>query len=333
VPIFEEPACRQAGVACGTSMSALEDSASPETLRAILSTEQTTSLNQTNSIKMTEDSKQRKIFLSYSSNDKDKAMVLANKLMDTGFEVVSDYKNIPVGKNAFDEIKYLFQSSDFVLVLLSKSLFQSEYFKFEYTKDFFNQTQKRKITLIPVLIEKCDIPSDFLEYEIFNLISNYDKGLEKLLRKIKTIPEVSFEKLSPREFEELVSDLLKAYGFINIKHESKFGDTGIDMVAEYISRNPFGQKKKELWMVETKFYSRSRFDLITIRKLIGQYKYINKVDAKLLLITNSQFTSAVEDFLEVMRESNSVDVEVVDGLTLKKLIADKPHILNKYFLK
>jgi hypothetical protein len=282
---------------------------------------------------MTEDKRGKRIFLSYSYEDKQKAMLIAHKLQDTGFEVVTDYKDLSYEKNIFDEIRYLFQSSDFVLVLLSKSLFQSSNFKFEYTQDFFNQTQQRKITLIPILIEKCDIPSDFLEYEIYNLSTDFDKGLDKLLQKIKTIPEVSFENFSHRHFEELIYDLLKAYGFINIEREQRLNDRGIDFMAEHISRNPFGQKRKEVWMIESKFYSQSRFDIKTIKQVVELYKYINKADAKLLLITNSQLNSVVEEYLDDLRRSSFVDIEVVDGLLLKKLIANKKSILNKYFLK
>ncbi len=282
---------------------------------------------------MTDDNRRKRVFLSYSFADKEKAMLLADRLQNTGFDIVTDYKDISYGDKIFDEVKYLFQSSDFVLVLLSKSLFESSYFKFEYAQDFFQQTRQRKISVIPVLIEKCNIPSDFLEYEIFNLTTDFDKGLNKLLQRIKTIPEVSFENLNHRDFEEIIYDLLKAYGFKNIKREQRFNDRGVDFMAEYFSSNPFGQKRKELWMIETKFYSESRFDIKTIKQVLDLYKYINKEDAKLLLITNSQINSVVEDYINDIRRENYLDIEMVDGLLLKKLIVNKKRILNKYFLK
>jgi len=282
---------------------------------------------------MTSENRSKKIFLSYSLVDKNKALEIAERLEGTGFDIVTDYKNISYGDNIFDDVKYLFQSSDFVLILLSKSLFESSNFKFEYTKEFFQQTRQRKISVIPVLIEKCNIPSDFLEYEIFNLTIDYERNLEKLLQRIKTIPEISFDSLSPRGFEEIIYDLLKAYNFKNIKREIRLNDKGVDFIAEFFSSNPFGQKKKEIWMIETKFYSESRFDIKTVKQVVDLYKYINKEDAKLLLITNSQLNSVVEDYLEDIRKQSYLDIVVVDGLLLKKLIAKKKTILNKYFLK
>lgn len=277
--------------------------------------------------------KKRRVFLSYSNTDREKALQIADQLQSTGLEVVTDYKDLSYEKNIFDEIRYLFESSDFVLVLLSKSLFQSSFFKFEYTQEFFINAKQRKITLLPVLIEKCDIPSDFLEFEIFNLTKDFDRGFEKLLHRIKTIPEISFEKFDYRTFEKLTHDLLKAYGFINIKAEERFNDKRIDFMAEYLSRNPFRQRTKELWMIEVKFYSESRFDIKAIKQLVELYKYINKQDAKLLLITNSQLNSVVEEYLEELKRSSFIEIEVVDGLLLKKLISNKTSLLNKYFQK
>jgi len=279
------------------------------------------------------DTRRKRIYLSYSSHDKEKADLIASRLHNTGFDVISDYSNISSDKYMFDEIRYSLQSSDFVLILLSKYLFESSYFRFEYSKDFFYHTRQRKVTIIPVLIEKCDIPSDFLEYELFNLTNDFEKVFEKLLKRIVVIPEISFENFSPTQFEELVFDFLKAYGFINIQREQRFNDKGVDFMAEYLAKNPFGQKRKEVWLIETKFYSEARFDIKAVKQIVDLYKYINKEDAKVLLITNSQLTSVVEEYLEDLRRSSFVDIDVIDGLLLKKLIAKRNRILNKYFIK
>ncbi|WP_430899755.1 MULTISPECIES: TIR domain-containing protein [unclassified Paraflavitalea] len=279
------------------------------------------------------DSRLKRIFLSYSYHDKSQAEKIAKRLMNTGFEVVSDYSNLSSDRYMFDEIKYLFQSSDFVLILLSKSLFESSNFRLEYSRDFFYQTRQRKVTIIPVLIEKCDIPSDLIEFEIFSLTNDFEKGFDRLLKRIKAIPEISFDNFSATRFEELVFDLLKAYGFINIQREQTINDKGVDFIAEFLSRSPFGLKTKEVWMIETKFYSESRFDIKAIKQIVELYKHKNKEGAKVLLVTNSQFTSVVEEYLEDLKRSDIIEIDLIDGLLLKKLIAKRSRLLNKYFLK
>lgn len=280
------------------------------------------------------DKKQKRIFLSYSYQDREKALLIADLLKkSTGLEVIIDYKDISYEKNIFDEIRYLFESSDFVLILLSKSLFSSSKLNFEYTQDFLSNARQRRISLLPILLENCDIPSDFLEFEIFNLTKNFDRGIEKLLHRIKVIPEISFEKFDYKSFEELIFDLLRSYGFRNIQSQSIYQDNGVDFIAEYLDRNPFGQLKKQNWMIEVKFYSKSRFDIKTINQLVNLYKHTNRADAKLLLITNSSINSVVEEYLQELKKGSFIDIEVIDGVLLKELISNRPRLLSKYFLK
>ena len=267
------------------------------------------------------------------------AMLIVDRLQSVGLEIISDHKDISCEINIFDGVKYHLQSSDFVLVLFSESLLQSKFFHSDYAQEFFQKAQQRKVFIIPVLIEKCNIPSDFLEFDFFDLKTNFDKGIGKLIDRIRTIdrvkfmPDVSFGELSHREFEELIYDLLKSCGFINIQREYEFNDCRVDFAAEYFQKNPFGQRRKELWIIETKLYSESRFDIKALKQVIGKYRYFNKRDVKLLLITNSQLNSVVAEYLNETIKSNNFEIEVVDGLLLKRLIANRKRIVNKYFLK
>ena len=86
-------------------------------------------------------------------------------------------------------------------------------------------------------------------------------------------------------------------------------------------------------MIEAKFYAQSRFDIKAITQLVELYKYTSRQEAKLLLITNSLLNSVVIEYLEELQKSSFIDIEIIDGLLLKKLISNKPRILNKYFLK
>ncbi|MGV1011807.1 MAG: TIR domain-containing protein [Flavobacterium sp.] len=278
--------------------------------------------------------KHKRVFLSYSYIDIDIALRIADILKNrTDLEVIIDYKNVSYEKNIFDEIRYSYETSDFVIILLSKSLISSSTLNFEYTQEFLSNARQRKISLLPVLIEKCNIPSDFLEFEIFNLAIDFEKGFDKLLQRIKTIPEISFEKFEYRIFENLVYDILNSYGFKNIQGQHRFEDKGVDFIAEYFAQNPFGQRSKQTWMIEVKFYAQSRFDIKAITQLVELYKYTSRQEAKLLLITNSLLNSVVIEYLEELQKSSFIDIEIIDGLLLKKLISNKPRILNKYFLK
>jgi hypothetical protein len=275
--------------------------------------------------------KQKKIFLSYSYHNKDIADKIRKELTQSGLDVFTDYGKISPGQEIFEQLNYLFESSDTLVILFSKDLFESKYFRFEYPREFFEVTEKRKINVIPVLIEKCTIPKDFLAYQIVNLTNNYEKNIEKLIDKLKASTEISFEHLNPHKFENLVYDLLKEFRFFNIEVQTKHADTGIDFIAEHFYNSPFGIKHKETWIIETKFYRESRVDLHTIRKLIESYKYIGKDNAKILLITTSILTSVVQEYINEAQEKYGIDFDVVDGLALKNIISRRTRLIKKYF--
>lgn len=277
--------------------------------------------------------KKQRVFISYSYNDKQVANRITDRLLNEGIEVISGIDKIQAGQSYLEEIKYLYESSEIIIVLLSENLFRNDKFQFEFPRFFFDEARKRKVTIIPALVEKCSIPSDFLEFEIINLTKNFDKGIDKIIQKLKVIPEISFDNFQPREFEEFIYDLLREYSFKNIQREQLSNDRGIDFIAEHFSTNPFGIKKRQTWLIEIKYYREERFSISSIKQLVDTYKYIGKEDAKILLITNSLLTSAAEEYLEEVRKYSNIDIDLLDGLTLKKLVSRKKRLLTKYFLR
>jgi len=273
-----------------------------------------------------------RVFISYSKRDSSIAHEISTILQQENIDVIFDYKDIDNSENIFNQIRYMYESSETVIILLSQSLFSSNYSTYEFPKYFFEEARKRKINIIPVLVEKCQIPSDFLEYEIVNLTYDFNKGIQSIVRKLKIIPEISFEHFSTRDFEEFTLDLLKEYGFKNIQEQPRINDLAIDFIAESYGKDVFGFPNKETWIIETKFYRHERFSVNSLHQIISSYNYINKVDAKILLITNSVLTSVAEEFIDDVQRSQNIEIKVLDGAKLKKAVANRKKLLNKYFL-
>lgn len=272
-----------------------------------------------------------RIFLSYSFTDRDKAEIIREKLLESGIEVIVDYNSIGTGNHIFQELKYLYESSETVIVLLSKKFCESAFIEKE-NEIFLKEAGKRKITIIPLLIENCRIPSEFIDFEIINLTRGFDKGIQKVVEKLKLIPEISFEHFTPSEFNNFVVDLLKEFGFKSLtwQYSDQF-DFGIDLIGEYWNKNPFGQKNKETWIVEIKYYGNERFSTNSIYQLVDYYKRFKERNANLLLITNSILTSVSEEFLEEIQKDKKIPIVVLDGNSLKQIIPSRKKLLNKYF--
>lgn len=273
----------------------------------------------------------KRVFLSYSYQDRDKVDLIVDKLIKSGIEVYFDSNLTATNSLSIKQnLKYIIEASETVLVVLSKNFLKSEWANYELSA-FLNESHKRKVTVIPIIIEKSSIPSDLLDYEIINLSNNFEGGLEKIIKKLKVIPEISFDNLSPFEFENLIADLLKEYYFFNIQSQHHSKDYGIDIKAEYESKSPFGTTRKEHWIVEVKFYKQERFSVNAIKHLIEYKRHLLPADLKLLLVTNSILTSVVQDYLDNYQKIENTQIEVIDGVLLKQLISKRKRLLDKYF--
>ncbi|MBT3258191.1 MAG: TIR domain-containing protein [Deltaproteobacteria bacterium] len=269
-----------------------------------------------------------RVFLSYCSADRETAHLISEKLSTENIKIVGDYDFDP-GSNVLDNLRYLVETSEIVLLLLSKKYVQSAYTDYELQK-FLDESQKRKITIIPVVIERCKVPLQLKYYNIIHLYNDFEKGLEKVRRQISTIPQISFSDFTPHSFEEFIHQLLTEYGFINIRREKNSPDFGIDFIAENFTRNPFGMIRKETWVIEVKFYKNERFSINTLKQLFEYKRNILPADSKMLLITNSILTSVAEEYLNDIQKIENTQIEVIDGLVLKNLIARRKKLISKF---
>lgn len=270
----------------------------------------------------------KRIYLSYCHADREVALDIEKRLRDDSIDVLSSY-DIDPGSNIQTNLKYLVESSDIILLLLSKAYFQSAYSEKEL-HTFLDESTKRKISIIPVAIEKCNIPWQVKNFNTIYIYNNIDSGIDKLKRQIHVLAHVSFNNFSAQEFEEFAYVLLKEYGLKNIRREFPNSNYQIDFVADAFTKNPFGFTQKETWIVEVKFYENERFSINTIKQLFEYKRSILPHDSKMLLITNSILTSVAEEYLEDLQKHENTQIEVIDGIKLKKLIAKRIRLINKF---
>lgn len=273
---------------------------------------------------------QKNVFISYSHYDKNYADKIITRLENENIANIYSQENIEFGENFYSALNYSIGSSDIVLLLLSKNSLESRFSDVEKYESIYSLIKKKKIILVPVVVEKCKISNLFLSYEIVDLTKDFELGIKKLIQRIRVIPEISFDNLTFDLFEDLIFDLLKEYGFKNIQKEYRYENGSFDFMAEYVNKSPFGIKSIEKWIIEAKFYKSSRID-INLLKQIRSYLTKTKKISKAILITNSNLTSIVEQYIEDIKIDFNFEILVIDGATLKKLIATRKRLLKKYF--
>ncbi|WP_145859669.1 TIR domain-containing protein [Pedobacter suwonensis] len=271
-----------------------------------------------------------KIFLSYAMADEKKVDFLRDKLVENNFEIRND-SGIAPGTSWHDIISYELNASDFLVICLTKKLFRDGKLSFAYDDQFLEDAKKRDIAIILVLLEDLIIPDNLKQFKYVDLRENKYAEADLLIEKIKFRSSITFDNLSPKRFEDMIFDLLSKLNFLNIHKETTKLDKGIDFIANYIEQDPFGRKRKETWLIESKLYRQERFSLSSLKDMLARHKYVSIDDTKLLLITNSLLTSVVREYIGELHQANGIDLRVIDGNDLKDIIADNKAIQIKYF--
>ena len=99
-----------------------------------------------------------KVFLSHSNSDKSRVQRIKSDLETHHIECWIDEDKIPFGGSITEHIESGLSESDIIMVFLSKKSVTSRWVKVEWQAMFFNQINEKNITIIPVLLEKCDMP-------------------------------------------------------------------------------------------------------------------------------------------------------------------------------
>lgn len=271
----------------------------------------------------------KQVFLSYAQDDKPLARRLAEGLRAAGLRVWFDEWELAVGDSIVPRIEQAVATSDLLLVLISPRSVESRWVRTELSSFLAHELKDRAITLIPVLIEDCEIPPVFADRQYLDLSEDFDKGLERLISQLRAVPDIDFSRLDGRTFEKLVGDLLLELGF-SIQQTPLSRDSGFDFIASFSSRDPFGAKRQETWCVEVKLYRDQRVSVSALRQMLG-YLMTSPHVGKGLVVTNSRLTSVARDFLSETSTRSGHELRVIDGTELTNLLSQNPGLVERYF--
>ncbi len=126
-----------------------------------------------------------RIFISHSSKDKLIAKKVLNWLIDGGFSVWFDTFELRPGMNLLQEISRGIYSSDYIILLVTKSSIQSEWVRFEIESSLKDEMDQAKFKLIPLVIEPIELPSSIKD---------------KMYLKLVTVDSYKFDSILPSLF-------------------------------------------------------------------------------------------------------------------------------------
>jgi HJR/Mrr/RecB family endonuclease len=273
-------------------------------------------------------SREPQVFLSYASEDRAVAERIATRLKSGGAKVFTDRYELKVGDSLISRMETALSASDYVVVLLSPHSVRSKWVQRELDTAYSRYMDDRAVTLLPVLIEDCEIPPPLSLLQYLDLRTNIDEGINQLARTLGAASKIDFSRLSPRAFEQLVADLFSELGF-KIEAVPTGKDGGIDIVAMSPAPDPFGPRQPQRWLVQVKHYQHGRADLKSVHELVARLDKAGDPTTG-VVVTTGQFTSAVQEWVHDQVE-RGVRLELVDGTALKRLLLKHPDVARRHF--
>lgn len=277
----------------------------------------------------TSEPRRRQVFVTYSQADRGVARQVAEALLDAGLLVWIDAWELQAGDSIGQRIDDLIASSDVLLVLLSPNSVASKWVQKELSAALSGELRDRAITVVPALVEDCDVPPLLSDRQYLDLRHDRPAAIRRLVEQIGSVPGLDFSRLDGRAFEQMIGDLLVSLGF-SVQQTPVTRDSGYDFLASYRSRDPFGAEQTDMWLVEVKLYRDARVSIKALQQLIGVLA-TSGGSKKGLVVTNGRLTSVARTFLADSVARSRQELRVIDGTELTNLLIQHPEVARKYF--
>lgn len=151
-------------------------------------------------------------------------------------------------------------------------------------------------------------------YSARDLIQFYE-SIQELIAALRSSPDLTRE-ITPREFEEVVTEIFRAKGF-EVDLTQRSSDGGKDIIA--IHTDALGIKNK--YFIECKRYAENKKVGVALVRALQGVKNTKDGPNKTILVTTSTFTSGAKKFVE-HEASSKWDVTLADYDTLVNWLND-----------
>jgi len=140
------------------------------------------------------------LFISYSHNDKDFVNTLAANLVKHKARVWVDTWELNVGDSIINKVQEAIQESSALLVVLSKSSVKSQWCNKEINSGLMRELEEKKVFVLPLLLEKCDVPIFLKEKFYADFTENFDKGLKQTLDAVAKVTNETQGRIETNEY-------------------------------------------------------------------------------------------------------------------------------------
>ena len=127
--------------------------------------------------------KRRETFISYSRKDKDFALEFAREMKSAGYLVWLDQLDIPTGARWDDEVEKALRECEIFLIILTTASVSSD-----NVKDEIGYAIDHSKRIMPVLLEKCDIPLRLRRFQYVDFTKvEFNEGIKRTKQLLETL--------------------------------------------------------------------------------------------------------------------------------------------------
>lgn len=152
------------------------------------------------------------LFFSYSRDDSEFVLKLAQQLRNAGASIWLDQLDIAPGNHWDSTIEEALQNSGYLLVILSKTSVESNNVMDEVS--FAVEEQKK---VVPVIIENCEIPFRLRRLQQANFTESHQTGIEQLIEALNLEESVIANLTSKEQVPPAREALSKAKEELQVK--------------------------------------------------------------------------------------------------------------------
>jgi hypothetical protein len=127
------------------------------------------------------------LFISYSHQDRAFVDRLAKQLVAHNVNVWLDRWELSIGDSLIEKIQAAIEGASALLVILSKASVSSDWCKKELSGALLKELEEKRVFVLPVLLEECEIPL-FVRGKLFaDFRRNFDDGLNTILEGVAKV--------------------------------------------------------------------------------------------------------------------------------------------------
>lgn len=140
------------------------------------------------------------VFVSYSSKDRKFADRFALQLVKQKVHVWFDKWELHAGDSLINKIQQAVGGASALLVVLSKASVASEWCKKELNAGLMRELDEKRVVVVPILLEDCEIPVFLREKLYADFRSSFDEGMRTVIESIAKVTNEYQARIDTPEF-------------------------------------------------------------------------------------------------------------------------------------